>query len=246
MSTADNEQKGPSALNDGSYLDITYSQERAPFGKYPLQLSQHVLSTFFRKPGRLLDVGCGRGEFMAAFKSLNCDVAGVDISPRAPELAPGLDVRVANLEVDPLPFEAGSFDFVFSKSVIEHVRDPLILAQKMALALKPGGTAVVMTPSWVHNAWGPFYIDHTHVTPFTAPSLDDVLTMAGLKVDRVDHFMQLPVTWKYPALYPALRAFALLPLPYRPMNKGAPWPDGFNKLIRFSKEVMLLAVARKP
>jgi len=31
-----------------------------------------------------------------------------------------------------------------------------------------------------------------------------------------------------------------------PFNKHVPWPEGLNKYIRFSKEMMLLCVARKP
>ena len=47
--------------------------------------------------------------------------------------------------------------------------------------LKPKGKAVIMTPSWEHNMWGPFYIDHTHVTPFTKTSLEDLFVMSGFK-----------------------------------------------------------------
>jgi SAM-dependent methyltransferase len=143
-----------------------------------------------------------------------------------------------------LPFEPGSFDFVFSKSVVEHLHHPVRLLAKALEALKPGGIAVIMTPSWAHTYWGPFYIDHTHVTPFTGPSLLDAMTLAGFASVEVSHFYQLPFLWRYPFLKPLSWAIASLPLPYRPY-KAAPWPEGFNKLIRFSKEVMLLAVGRR-
>lgn len=241
----DRAEHGASAVQRAAYLDLTYSETRAPRGTYPDRLARHLHETVYRRPGRLLDVGCGRGEFLAAFAGLGHAVAGVDISPRAPDLAPGHEVRVANLERENLPFEPRSFDFAFSKSVIEHVRDPLVFCEKVFDALAPGGTAIVMTPSWVHNAWGPFYVDHTHVTPFTAPSLEDVLTLAGFEVERVEHFMQLPLAWNRPAAYWALRGFARLSLPYRPMHKVG-WPESMNKIIRFAREIMLLAVARKP
>jgi SAM-dependent methyltransferase len=197
------------------------------------------------RPARLLDIGCGRGEHLAVFAELGFEVSGTDISPRAPELARGFDVAVADLEKEDLPFAPESFDFVFSKSVVEHLRNPDRLLTASFTALRPGGVAAVMTPSWAHNFWGPFYIDHTHVTPFTAPSLEQAMVLAGYEDVRVTHFYQLPFLWRWPALRVLAKLIAVLPLPFRPF-RPAPWPDGLNKLIRFSNEVMLLAVGRKP
>lgn len=233
-----------SVLKEPAYLNTTYSPARVPYGAYPYLLAQWLLKNIGEKPGRLLDLGCGRGEHLAAFAQLGFDVAGVDISPRASELAKAYHVEVADLERDPLPFPPSSFDLVFSKSVIEHMRQPFHLMSKALEVLRPGGTAIIMTPSWAHTHWGPFYIDHTHVTPFTAPSLADALTIAGFERVKVSYFYQLPFLWRYPFLKPAVRALATLPLPYRPYQ-SAPWPDNLNKLIRFSKEVMLLGVGKK-
>jgi SAM-dependent methyltransferase len=234
----------PSVLHDPKYLQVTYAPDRAPKGSYPYLLAARLLKQVYKSPGRLLDLGCGRGDHLEAFASLGFEVAGVDVCAGAPELSQVCPVKVADLENDPLPFPAGSFDFVFSKSVIEHLRQPTRLLAKAREALKPGGIAVIMTPSWAHTYWGPFYIDHTHVTPFTAPSLQDAMTITGFESIAVSHFYQLPILWRYPWLTPCFWALARLPLPYRPYQ-SAPWPEGFNKVIRFSKEVMLLAVGRR-
>ena len=241
----DRKSNEQSVLVSSAYLDVTYSPTRVPYGQYPYLLAQWLLKNVYKKPGRLLDLGCGRGEHLAVFAQLGFDVAGVDISPRAPELAEDYHVEVADLERDPLPFPPNSFDFVFSKSVIEHMRHPTCLLSSALEALHPGGLAVIMTPSWVHTYWGPFYIDHTHVTPFTAPSLAKALTIAGFESVMVSHFYQLPFLWRYPFLKPLVWIVAALPLPYRPYQ-SAPWPDSLNKVIRFSKEVMLLGVGSKP
>lgn len=237
-----------SVMAEGQYLELTYDTNRLPYGPYTGKLCKWLSENGFSgRKGHLLDFGCGRGEHMAAFADLGYTVAGVDISPSAPALAgPGMTVRVANLEQEPMPYPDASFDMLFSKSVVEHLRDPVTALRKTRAALKPGGLAVVMTPSWVHNAWGPFYIDHTHVTPFTAPSLRDALLFAGFEDVRVSHFHQLPFLWERPWLTPLVRAAAALPLSYRPMHETATWPGPVNTFIRFSKEVMLLAVARRP
>lgn len=227
------------------YLEVTYSSERTPYTEYPYLLAQWLFKNVYKKPGRLLDFGCGRGEHLAAFARLGFDVAGADASPRAKELAPHYPVEVIEPSSDSLPFLPNSFDFVFSKSVIEHLREPTQFLSKGIEALRPGGTAVIMTPSWAHTYWGPFYIDHTHVTPFTIPSLTDAMTMVGFESVAVSYFYQLPFLWHSPFLKPLVRMFAALPLPYRPYQ-GAPWPEGLNKIVRFSKEVMLLGVGKKP
>lgn len=242
--TSPNDGTG-SVMNRAEYLAVSYDPKKVPFGPYPKRLAEHLHKHYFQQTGRLLDAGCGRGEFMSAFASLGYEVGGIDVSPKAPEFAPELDIRVGALGADSLPFPPASFDLAFSKSVVEHLRDPDSFLRGIFDELRPGGLAVIMTPSWVHNAWGPFYIDHTHVTPFTAPSLLQAMELAGFVDVASEHFIQLPIVWRFPAMKLICALIAMMPLPYRPF-KTAPWPDGLNKFIRFSNEVMLLAVGRKP
>ena len=234
-----------SVLKKRSYLEVTYSEERAPFGRYPQLLAKWLLDHYCKKPGRILDIGCGRGDLLDAFEGLGFEVAGIDISPLSAALCTKFEVKTADLEKDSMPFAADSFDFVFSKSVIEHMNNPTCLLEKALKVLRPGGTALIMTPSWEHTYWGPFYIDHTHVTPFTLTSLRDALAITGFESIEAKYFYQLPILWRKPFIKPIVWAVSKLPLPYRPY-KDAPWSEGLNKFIRFSKEVMLLGIARKP
>jgi len=235
----------PTAMESAAYLDVTYSVERAPFGPYPKQLATKIAKQHLPPKGRVLDMGCGRGEYLSAFADLGYDVAGVDISPSAPSLAENFDVRVANLDQEDMPFDAESFDVVFSKSVIEHTRTPQVLIQKAFDALAPGGTAVIMTPSWMHTHWGPFYCDHTHVTPFTKTALEDIMFLTGFEKIQVDYLTQLPWLWQNPWAGPLVSLVRKLPIAYRPMH-DAPWSNDINKFIRFANELMLVAVAKKP
>ncbi len=232
-------------IKNKNYLNVTYSEEIAPKGEYPLLLSKWLLKKVYKTPGQILDLGCGRGDYLDAFDSLGFNVRGADISPNVSELKSDFFVQKINFEKDTIPFNKDRFDYVFSKSVIEHMENPSNLLDIAYDGLKPGGTAVIMTPSWEYTYWGPFYIDHTHITPFTAASLKNLLEMVGFENVEVKYFYQLPFLWKYPIFKPLIKLFAKIPLPYRPFKK-APWPGGLNKTIRFSKEVMLLATATKP
>ena len=135
---------------------------------------------------------------------------------------------------------------MFSKSVIEHIQDPHNFLKATHDSLKAGGKAAIMTPSWEYTYWGPFYVDNTHVSPYTSYSLKAALEMQGFKNVKVMYFYQLPFLWKFPWLKVFVKMIAKLPIPYSPYN-DVPWKTSrwLNKLVRFSKEVMLLAIAEK-
>ncbi|HCE45353.1 MAG TPA: hypothetical protein DET40_17575 [Lentisphaeria bacterium] len=236
---------GKNILEDKSYLEVTYSLKTHPKGPYPSRLACHLIRNYYGRPGKILDIGCGRGDYLQVFKDLGFEVSGVDISPSIVDMSGKFDVSRVDLEKDDFPYSSESFDFIFSKSVVEHMRNPFALMEKSYTGLKKGGVAVIMTPSWEHNYWGPFYIDHTHVTPFTRASLTESMVIAGYKDVEVIYFHQLPFVWKYPMFKPFVRLLSAMPLSYRPFNQDAKWPEGFNKLVRFSKEVMLLGVGHK-
>ena len=227
-----------------NYLEKLYSAERKPHTNYPSLLCKFLIKKYFKTTGKILDIGCGRGDMLKSFHVNNFDVIGHDISELSQDLCSPLEVINSDLISEKIPLKDNCVDFVFSKSVIEHLQNPVNFIQESFRVLKPGGKIIIMTPSWVHNHWGPFYIDYTHVTPFTLPSLKDFLELNNFSNVKVEHFIQLPFTWKMPYLKVITSFIRTLPLPYRPMN-NAIWNDSINKFIKYSKEVMLLAYAEK-
>ena len=232
-----------------AYLATSYSSENRPVNLYVETMSAHLHETVFNnQAGRLLDIGCGRGDQMRAFAKRGLACSGMDIASSAVDLAPGFDVRVANLETDASPFGAAQFDFVYSKSVIEHMHQPDRFLDIALDSLKPGGLACILTPSWFHT-YRIFFMEYTHVRPFTIESLETAMKMAGFVNVKVSYFYQLPFLWKVPAWMPLVKALGALAnttgLPYRPVRK-APWPEKLNTLIRFSHDVMLMGVGERP
>jgi len=227
-----------------NYLDISYDEKKLPRTAYPGKLAQYLYKNHFKKTGSLLDVGCGRGEFLEQFKDLGFEVHGIDVSPSVEDLNIGFTAR-CDFEHERFPLEEKSLDFVFSKSVVEHLHHPEKMVNECFRVLKPGGKAIFMCPSWVHTYWGPFYIDHTHVTPFTLPSLNQLLELSGFCVEHSEHFLQLPIVWRFPILKIGVELTARLPIPYRPLYP-IKLPESVNKWVRFSKEKMLLVVGVKP
>lgn len=104
----------------------------------------------------LLDVGCGTGYHMARYRKRGFEVSGVDGSEemlkRAREINPGVEFRHA--DVDALPYQTGSFDFVMCIEVLRYLPDPVASIREMARVLKPGGVALVTAnPALSLNAY---------------------------------------------------------------------------------------------
>jgi SAM-dependent methyltransferase len=103
------------------------------------------------RPARVLEVGCGWGEFAARVRDeLAADVVAVDLSPRMVELARarGLDARVA--DVQSLPFADGEFECVVALWMLYHVADLGLALAEIARVLRADGRFVATTSSHDH------------------------------------------------------------------------------------------------
>lgn len=93
-------------------------------------------------PWRVLDLGCGVGDSVDVFRARDPDVdwIGIDVpgSPEARERT-RTDARFETFDGLTLPFADGSFELVYCKQVLEHVRHPEPLLAEAHRVLTPGG-----------------------------------------------------------------------------------------------------------
>jgi len=217
------------------YLEVVYSEKERPYTGYPAELCLHLFKRFRMAPGMaFLEAGCGRGEFLKGFRDLGLDTRGVDISEKAPALNPGIPVKVSDIERDGIPYDDDSFDVVYSKSVLEHFRDPERYIGEANRVLKPGGMLITLVPDW-ESCYKIYFDDHTHRSPFSVVSLRDIYEMHGFADIEVFKFRQLPLVWKYPALNYLCSAVA----PFVPVRTKI-------KALRWSRELMLVGYGVKP
>jgi SAM-dependent methyltransferase len=91
---------------------------------------------------RVMDLGCGAGDSVDLFRSVDPDVSwvGVDVE-ESPEVAgrTRADAEFVTFDGRRLPFEDESFDLVYCKQVLEHVEHPHELVREAARVLRPGG-----------------------------------------------------------------------------------------------------------
>jgi len=111
-----------------------------------------ILKIFSKyKFNRILDVGCGDGNFTALISKV-CkakEVYGVDISEKGVEMAKKNGIKALRVDIDEenLPFKDNYFDAVLSLEVIEHLYDPDHLLDEVYRVLKPNGIFVLTTPN---------------------------------------------------------------------------------------------------
>jgi SAM-dependent methyltransferase len=153
---------------------------------------------FFRhiKPkGRVLDIGCGNGYFLAACKEKGYEVQGIDVSPWAAQYAScklGLAVDVGEVEEVDLP--SRSFDIVTMWHCLEHTHDPNRAVSRARSWLKRDGILIVEVPNyegtdarktwqdWEH--WDlPYHLYH-----FTPQTLMRLLRGSGFDVVKTKDY----------------------------------------------------------
>lgn len=219
------------------YVSVVYNEQDRPLTEYPDKLARYLFDRYGMRPGsRLLELGCGRGEFLRGFIKCGVSGFGVDRSRAASQYCPEAELRIADLENEPVPFEDDSFDFIYSKSVLEHFYYPEKIVSEIYRLLRPGGIVITMCPDWEFN-YKMYFEDYTHRTPFMQASLRDIQLIHGFEKVAVERFRQLPILWSRPSLVPvAALTRVLAPIFLKPHSK---W-------VRFSKEIMLLSSAVKP
>lgn len=220
------------------YLKVEYDESRRPLTSYPDLLAGYIAELAGIRPGdALLEIGSGRAEVARGFVELGVQVTAIDSAPSAGEHAcrAGAEFIQAAINTDTtLPIPPGSQDFVFSKSFIEHLREPIPFLEMCHSLLKPGGTVICLTPDW-EAQYQTFFDDVTHVTPFSRVSLRQALELSGYQSIESVRFRQLPVTWRNPGVNLVAAAIA----PFVPVRTSI-------KFLRWSRELMLCGMGRRP
>ena len=102
---------------------------------------------------QVLDVGGGPGYFADAFAEAGARYAGLD--PNVGELTArgGTCDNVLRASGLALPLADSSLDVTYSSNVLEHVREPEVMADEMVRVTRPGGTVVLSWTPWL-SPWG--------------------------------------------------------------------------------------------
>jgi SAM-dependent methyltransferase len=100
---------------------------------------------------RVLDYGCGAGKVVKALQERNIDASGCDVFYEGGDYSAHIDPSVKpgsirRMESDAIPFDEGTFDYVITDQVMEHVENLDVVLAEIARVLKPGGRILSMFP----------------------------------------------------------------------------------------------------
>lgn len=151
------------------------------------------LEQFRGSPGPVVDLGCGRGEFLEILRDADISVYGIDRHPHmvARCREKGLDVREEDALEHLASVPAGTLGGVFSAQMVEHLPMSTVprLFELAADALAEGGRLVVETinPESLAVFAGAFYIDLGHLRPLHPLTLRFLAEKAGFRDVRVEY-----------------------------------------------------------
>jgi SAM-dependent methyltransferase len=100
-----------------------------------------------RLHGRLLENGCGVGQYVEHLRPAAGQVIGLEYDFERAQAAHRNGAFIINAAGEALPFLAESFDVILSHEVLEHVQDDRQAVREMVRVLRPGGRVVLFVPN---------------------------------------------------------------------------------------------------
>ncbi|MDZ4792739.1 MAG: class I SAM-dependent methyltransferase [Bacteroidota bacterium] len=102
----------------------------------------------YRKTGKMLDVGCGIGLFLAAAKERGWEVYGTEFTDKAISICKSKGITMQQGRMDAAWFAENEFDVITSFEVLEHINNPLEEMSNIQRILRPGGLFYFTTPNF--------------------------------------------------------------------------------------------------
>jgi 2-polyprenyl-3-methyl-5-hydroxy-6-metoxy-1,4-benzoquinol methylase len=231
--------------NYGDVEDQEYIEEEQ--GRLETFAESLQLVRRYRPSGRLLDVGCHVGTFLTLAEQAGYEVAGVEPSRWASEIARGRiggGVHCGAVEDAPMP--EGGYDVITLWDVIEHLPDPALDIRAIHGALRPGGVFAVSTMDvdalfarLAGRRW-PWYMQ-MHLVYFSRRTLCEMLRREGFQICTVEtHVRRVRLT------YLASRLDAYAPAVGRFANRALERVGLAERTVGVSLGDIFTVIARKP
>ena len=135
--------------------------------------------------GKLLDIGCGVGDFLCQVKHQGWEVTGIEPSDQAKDIAEKrLGIRPLAPE-DSVTLPSASFDVITLWHVLEHVDDLKFQTSEITRLLKPGGRLVIALPNfqsfdcqYYKDKWAAWDVPR-HLNHFSPETLKSIWVSLG-------------------------------------------------------------------
>lgn len=158
------------------------------------KLSEHYFREI-RTARKILDIGCGTGDFGRLKPSADIEVFGIDCDVSALRIARQFEeVKIIDLETGNLPYKDDIFDAILAKDILEHIYRPWYLVKEMNRVLKENGVVIVNVPMPKPNiVWD----DYTHIRGFTKASLKTLFEDYGFEIEYIKSMGDVPLFGRF-------------------------------------------------
>ena len=135
--------------------------------------------------GRLLDIGCGVGDFLFHVKQKEWDIVGIEPSEQARTIAENrLNIKLLSPE-ESVKLQDSSFDLITLWHVLEHIDDLKFQTKEITRLLKPGGRLVIALPNfqsfdcqYFKQFWAAWDVPR-HLNHFSPKTLQNIFKSLG-------------------------------------------------------------------
>lgn len=168
-------------------------------------LNTSILNRVKPHVANVLDIGCAKGYLGAAIRQKGvASVYGIELFPEAAKEAEKKlnHVLCGDIETMDLPYKQGFFDHIIFGDVLEHLKDPWAVLQKVKPYLKNTGSIIACIPNvghitiihgllkgeWTYTDLG--ILDRTHLRFFTLNGIIEMFQSAGYQIvglERIFH-----------------------------------------------------------
>lgn len=189
-------EKLPDYYKSEDYISHTNSKRNLFENIYHLvrrfSLSRKLkLINSFSSEKKLLDIGCGTGDFLQTAKNNNWDIFGIEPNKQARNIA-NTKTKDSVFDVDKLlEFNASSFDVITLWHVLEHLPNLEEQTQIFKNLLKPNGTLIIAVPNYksydaqFYKAYWAAYDAPRHLWHFNKQSISKLFSKVSMEVLKI-------------------------------------------------------------
>lgn len=174
------------------YATYAYQQEKN-LSPITLKRYQELLQEFepYRRNNRILEIGCGQGDFLQEAQKNGWETHGTEFSAQAVEICRKRRIHVYHGKLHPHLFPPEYFDVIISIEVIEHINNPQEEMQYIASFLRKGGLFYCTTPNF--NSVLRYYLKENysvihypeHLCYYTPTTLQFLFAQNGFRTKKI-------------------------------------------------------------
>ncbi len=158
---------------------------------YQLNKKKKLIGKYFNKSnGKILDIGCGAGDFLQYMKENHWNINGVDTSNKARKIANNkLNIKV----MGPKDWinNKEKYDVITCWHSLEHVHEPWVYLDKIKKSLTVDGFLIVALPNYqstdakIYKEFWAAYDTPRHLYHFTIKSMNKTIKPHGLNIESI-------------------------------------------------------------